>query len=706
MALSFAHPELALFALLALLPLAIHLFNRQRARPKPFGALDFLLRSKRKAARALRLRKVLLFCARTALLLAVPLALARPSFVQTAASARPAGPSATAIAIDTSLSMRAIDRGQPRFERARALALDALRALPISDPVAIIDCARRAAGPTPPSFDREALLLQLETMAPTFEAEDLSACLQRAAQALAESALPSKRILFATDLAKAGFDLGLPAPTVQLPDGTAVKPELVLLDAADGTEPLANAAISALDIEPVPSLGRRTYRFSISVQNNASEPLSDLGVRLRLGGEVVAKGFLDIPPRQRAVQILTHRFAESGAIAGSVDIDADALEADNIHHFTLDVPREVRALIVNGSPHPNRFLDEAFFVRAALDAPGSPVRTTLREASALRAEEFTDHDIVLLLNVRALSQAQVAALTDFVEKGGGLFISLGDQIDADLFNDQFGALIPRQLRLVKTAVRHKAQGQERRAARLASLDLSHPALEPFAADAGESLMAAHFFTYFLLESNGPASGRTLASFDDGAPALIERKLSSGRVLLFTSTLDRAWNDLPIRTGFLPLMQRLMGFLSRTLEMTRSESLLIGELKAFPMPFASRLREVTSPDGERFAFEAPLDHSGQRFAATNTPGIYAVSGLKQGELTRLPLFDFAVNVDPAEGDLARLDVDAFRAWFGEKSVTRRTAQGDTDARGEGWPLWSLLLTCALLCFIAESLLLRR
>ncbi len=707
MAIGFAHPELAGLALLALLPLAIHLFNRQRARPQPFGALEFLLRAQRKTARSLRLRRVLLFCARTALLLAVPLALARPHFAQSAASARAAGPAATAIALDTSLSMRAVERGQSRFDRARALALDALRALPIGDPVTIVDCARGADVPPPPSFDREALLRQLEAAAPTFEAEDLTACLQRAARALAESALPAKRILFATDLAQAGFDLGAPAPAVQLPDGTAARPELILLDAADGAEPPANAAITALEIEPVPALGRRTYRFSISVRNNAGAPLSDLSVRLRIGDEVVAKGFLDIPPRQAAVQILTHRFAESGPVAGRAEIGADALDADNAHHFTLDVPRNVRALIVNGSPHPNRFLDEAFFVQAALAAPGSPVHAVLRDAAALGTEAFAAFDVVLLLNVRELSQAQVASLAAFVEAGGGLFIGLGDQIDADLFNERFGALLPRQLRLLKTAVRSPAQQRERRAARLSTLDLAHPALEPFVADAGESLLSAHFSRYFLLEAEGRADSRTLASFDDGAPALVERKLGKGRVMLFTSALDRAWSDLPIRAGFLPLMQRLMGFLSRTLEVAHGEALRVGEVKAFQMPFARSLREVVSPDGEHFALEVPAEASaGQRFAATGTPGIYAVSGMKQGTRARLPHFDFAVNVDPAEGDLTRLEVDAFRAWFGKESVTRRTSEGGTDAGGARWPLWSLLLAAALLSFIAESLLLRR
>ncbi len=707
MALSFAHPELAAGALLALLPLAIHLFNRQRSRPRPFGAIAFLMRSKRQTARALRLRKILLFCARTLLLLAVPLALARPHFVQPTETAQARGPTATVIALDTSLSMRAVEGGRTRFERAQALALDALRDLPIGDPVAVLDCASGAGEAVSPSFDREALRRAIESMSPTYAFEDLSACLTRASQALAASPLPNKRVLLATDLAQAGFDLGAPPPMVQLPDGSLTKPALTLLDAAALDAPLANAAIADLDIEPVPALGRATYRFSVTVQNNGEDALSDLGVRLRVDGEVVAKGFLDIPPRQKAVQIFTHRFDKSGgAIQGSAEIESDALADDDIHHFTLDIPREVRALIVNGSPHPNRFLDETFFVRAALDAPGSPVRTVPRELDALTPEDLTAHDIVILANVRALSPAQLAALTAFVDKGGGLFISLGDQVDADLFNDSLGALLPRRLRLLKTAVHPKAQSPRRRAARLGSLDLSHPALLPFAAEDGESLMAAHFFSYFLLEAEEESTGRTLASFDDGAPALIERKLGQGRVMLFTSTLDRAWSDLPIRTAFLPLMQRLMGSLSRTLEVTQSDSLRVGEVKTFPMPFAARLREVVAPNGERFSFDETPPPAGVRFAKTDTPGVYAVNGLRQGALTRLSARDFAVNVDPVESDLRRIDVDELKAWFGDENVTRRTAEGTAGQGEDGWPLWSLLLLLALACFVAECLLLRR
>jgi hypothetical protein len=35
--------------------------------------------------------------------------------------------------------------------------------------------------------------------------------------------------------------------------------------------------------------------------------------------------------------------------------------------------------------------------------------------------------------------------------------------------------------------------------------------------------------------------------------LLERSLGAGRVLLFTSSLDREWNDLPVQPVFVPLM---------------------------------------------------------------------------------------------------------------------------------------------------------
>ena len=40
--------------------------------------------------------------------------------------------------------------------------------------------------------------------------------------------------------------------------------------------------------------------------------------------------------------------------------------------------------------------------------------------------------------------------------------------------------------------------------------------------------------------------------------LMERPWGAGRVLLFASTANTAWNDLPVRPAFLPLLYRALG----------------------------------------------------------------------------------------------------------------------------------------------------
>src|SRR6185369_1552264 len=47
-------------------------------------------------------------------------------------------------------------------------------------------------------------------------------------------------------------------------------------------------------------------------------------------------------------------------------------------------------------------------------------------------------------------------------------------------------------------------------------------------------------------------------FGDGVPAVMERTWGLGRVVLFSSTANTAWNDLPVRPSFVPLIHRTLG----------------------------------------------------------------------------------------------------------------------------------------------------
>src|SRR5688500_11693165 len=104
---SFAHPAFLFGCLAALIPLLVHLFDRRRPRHVPFGAISFVLRSQKRTASRLKLKRLLLYALRTLILLALPIALARPEFKRDAITAATSlGPAATAVVIDASLSMQ------------------------------------------------------------------------------------------------------------------------------------------------------------------------------------------------------------------------------------------------------------------------------------------------------------------------------------------------------------------------------------------------------------------------------------------------------------------------------------------------------------------------------------------------------------------------------------------------------------------------
>ena len=56
--------------------------------------------------------------------------------------------------------------------------------------------------------------------------------------------------------------------------------------------------------------------------------------------------------------------------------------------------------------------------------------------------------------------------------------------------------------------------------------------------------------------------RVLARFDDGAVAAAERRVGTGRVIAWTTTLDDSWTDLAQKPVFLPLVHQLVKYLAQ------------------------------------------------------------------------------------------------------------------------------------------------
>jgi hypothetical protein len=181
------------------------------------------------------------------------------------------------------------------------------------------------------------------------------------------------------------------------------------------------------------------------------------------------------------------------------------------------------------------------------------------------------------------------------------------------------------------------------------------------------------------------------------------------VLLFTSSADRDWTDWPIRTSFLPALQRFAGFLTGGLEERRDAPVAVGEPRRLLLEEGEALSAVLAPDGRELrgrALERAVvrDADGSLSLRPDAPGLWQVE-VKAGTVVRLePRLAFSVLFDSRESDTRRLSPDELTAHLGGESHAR--VEGDAQAAaaaGRAVPLWTVLLALGLLAFFLEGIL---
>jgi len=243
--------------------------------------------------------------------------------------------------------------------------------------------------------------------------------------------------------------------------------------------------------------------------------------------------------------------------------------------------------------------------------------------------------------------------------------------------------------------------KDSRALHLVKWEADHPIFAPFSKDAPE-LADAKFYKISLLGPTTATSDRkVLARFTNGAAALVEASIGSGRTLLFTSTLDRDWNDLPIHPGFLPLIQGAVRHLARKHALGTESDHLGGASVALPTGDLRKL-EVRGPDNLGAVFEGDriMNRSSVRYGRTEKPGIYRVIGTVQtGATHERDELAFAINLDPRGSDLTAAAASALPA----SGTGGASAPADNTRRVE---LWHALAAIVLLLLLAEGILVQR
>lgn len=636
---SFDAPQLLWGGLAALIPLAIHLVQRRRARVHPFAAMAFLLGNRRRVARRYRLRELLLLTLRMLLLAALAVAFAKPWIN----SAEPAlvgnvAPSSVVIVIDPSASMTELVEGRTllarAIERARGLVSD-LRS--DSDAAVVVAQSPARALTSRLTFDRKLVSDVLTGIRPTQGRADLAGALRLAEQILVESAHERREVVLFTDLQATEWE-GLARPWAL--DRT---PSVKLVDVTDGAT-RRNGAVTRVVAEPITEGAQRELHVSVDVLNDRPESVEDV-ITVRVGTKT-AKSVVRIEPRATLTQVFTIALPEGDTFVGSAEIGHDARVVDDSRPFVVDLGRRIDVLVVDGAPRSVPHEDEVFFLRAAL-RPGrdAAVRAhpTVIRADELTAEQVAGARAVILANVQELDAEQAVALERWVRDGNGLMVTAGDNFTETAWNGLLAPLLVLPMRGIET--------REDEPVYIAGLDVEHPVLRPFAALPDASIYTAKTRRYLQLATHAAPDTHVLASFSDGAPALLTRQLGKGRLLLLTTSIDRDWTDLPFKSSFLPLIQQAVVWLSGREEAALPSEATVASVVAVPVVLGATALSVEGPSGRRTTFASTdLLATDVRFRDTHEAGVYTVHQVAGSQL-----FDarFAVGVDPRESRVSSI-----------------------------------------------------
>ena len=411
----------------------------------------------------------------------------------------------------------------------------------------------------------------------------------------------------------------------------------------------------------------------------------DVDLTLELGGRGVQTQRVNVEPGGSASATFEPVTVAERNVRASVRLPKDALERDNVFNFVVSPDEPVRVILAERSGAPR---DGSLYLARALAVGESPrFEVTSRNADSLSAEDLTRASVVVLNDVAGgVLHSPIAWPAS--SKAEAVCSSLPESAPHG----------PVTVALLPGVPGNAVDRSSGTPARLGALEYGHPALEVFRAPRTGDFAAARFYGYRAVTAN-PGS-QVLARYDDGAPALLERKSGNGRVLMWTSSIDTFWNDLAVRPVYLPLMHRLLRYLGAYSEPSPWRT--VGEVVDAPVMLKARTassRVALTPSGQRVS----LDGEGPEVLELTEQGFYEIRA--QGRDAD-PSVVVASNVDLAESDMTPLDPKEVAAAAMGRAGTvsaNGTPTPPTDEAQEGAQrIWWYLMFAGLLFLAGETI----
>jgi hypothetical protein len=693
-------------ALAGLIPVVLHMINRQHAPIVQFSTLRFLRISVQRTRRRKRLHDLMLLLLRVAALVMIALALAQPAVRWLHRWLTGVSSMAVVVIVDNSGSLATRDENGPRWDRVTSAAQQILDELQEGDQVALLVTNGRVPLSGRGLMQNHELVRQaVRSCRPSFERADLVAALAEARRLLAAAPAPTREIYIVTDMQACCWENLPRQKEASAGDGKRDgEPDIPIVIVDVRGPRLPNTALADIAADATAPVAGVPLRVAVGVQGDA-EIAEERHVSVHVDGQK-----RDTSPtlRLEPAQLVRHMFrvALSGQKLhrGHVQLEGeDACPTDDRLYFAAHTDPGVAVAIVRAAEHEIQSLDQAYYLQRALtpqDDPAGAIVVSSLDPVGLTTEPLTRFAMIYCVNLPVPDPDVAQRLVAYVEAGGHLIWIGGDNVDPVAYsalNDRLqGRLLPTRLTGVHQVSPERPDGWH-----ITWIDPHHRAVAPFAEPASIH-QGVQVLRFIEMASVNTPDAQVLARLDEGQPLLAVRRVGAGSTYFLATSLHVDWTNFPLTPLFLPFVCHL------TFELagagTGSTFLSAGAPWHLPVPAGEDVMvEVVRPNGDVVRVERPdTSAPSVSFEDTRDVGVYEVR-VHRG--TRVEETAFAVNPDPDEaapsyltGPRLEQDLAPARVFF--CSDATQVTQTIRDLR-KGWELGGAVLLLVLVALVAET-----
>lgn len=685
---SFLTPLYVLGTLAVLAPIVFHLIRQSPLGEVAFSSLMFLSPTPPRLTRRSRLDHLLLLLLRASALCLLAFAFARP-FLRHAAriDGGDADRRRVAILIDVSASMRRSDI----WTRAVKRADEVLSRCRANDQVALFafdDSSRPLLGfeesaTLDPTKRQAVVKSRLTTLRPTWGATDLGQALIDVVAAIEEVTDSSekngrmpRRVVLISDLQQGSrvevlgdfewpTDVELEVETVSATTSNAGLQWL-----ADAHAPVAEAA--GTDSMPRMRVSNdassRREKFSLRwVDDQGAERGKPVDVYVPAGESRVVR--VPLPEGPRSIRSLV--------------LSGDQELFDNTVFLAVE-PREEATVYYLGGDSADDHSGMLYYLQRVFQdsADQTVIVVSVKPNEALAIESPRSTPLVVL--AAQTMPENLALIQQFAQGGGTVLLVATAPGRADALS--FLAGVP-PLELAEADVAGDVM--------LGEIAFDHPLFAPLAAAQFNDFTKIHFWKYRKIALEAIPDARVLARFENGDPAVLEKRLEKGRVVVMTSGWNPLDSQLARSSKFVPLMAAFL--VGRGPIRVAAEDHRVHDRVALPVDDESGEVDVRKPDGSI----VPAHATRGSFTETDLPGVYSIDSGGRASA-------FAVNLDSDESKTSPLPVETLEQFGARLANPERRAAAVEQRRQlqnleleSRQKLWRWLILIAIGVLIVET-----